>query len=291
MKRKGTVIFFIFPASVVLAFIVLYPIFQTFLLSFQHKVLISPENDRFIGFGHYIEIFKSAVFLHSIFITIIFAFTSVFLKLTFGMIGALMLRVKSKASTFYLSIFMIPWLIPSVVAALTWRWILHDQFGILNYVLETLNLIDVKINWLGTPILALLAVIVVDTWTGLPFIIIVCLAGLQTIPKEWYEASNIDGANALQQFLYITLPGMKHIILVMGTLSFIGTFNSFNIIYTLTGGGPANATNTLVLYIYQMAFTNYDFGMAAALSVVTFIFIMSVVIMYRKKLDKEGEFI
>lgn len=280
---------FIFPALFVLLCIVLYPLLHTLWLSLQNKVLIAPNQDEFVGFNQYIEVFHSADLLHSLWITIIFTLTSVAMKLVLGMIGALLLQVKSKATKVYWSIFMIPWLIPSVVAALIWRWILHDQYGILNQVLLNFNLIDTKIAWLSDSILALISVILVDVWVGLPFMIIVCLAGLNTIPKEWYEAAMVDGASFLQRFRYITLPGMKPILLVIGILSLIGTFNSFNIIYTLTGGGPVNATTTLVIHIYQMAFTNYDFGMASTLSALTLIIIFILISLYRKALDKEGD--
>ncbi|MBP3950969.1 carbohydrate ABC transporter permease [Bacillus suaedae] len=280
---------FIFPALFVLLCIVLYPLLHTLWLSLQNKVLIAPNQDEFVGFNQYIEVFQSADLLHALWITIIFTLTSVAMKLVLGMIGALLLQVKSKATKIYWSIFMIPWLIPSVVAALIWRWILHDQYGILNQVLLNFNLIDTKVAWLSDSILALISVILVDVWVGLPFMIIVCLAGLNTIPKEWYEAAMVDGASFLQRFRYITLPGMKPILLVIGILSLIGTFNSFNIIYTLTGGGPVNATTTLVIHIYQMAFTNYDFGMASTLSALTLLIIFILISLYRKALDKEGD--
>ncbi|MGM0904075.1 MAG: carbohydrate ABC transporter permease [Bacillota bacterium] len=281
---------FILPAFLVLGIVVIYPLLHTFYLSLQHKVLIQPMKDSFIGLDNYQQLFTSAATWKYIWITMIFTGASVFLKLTIGLGAALLLNVKEKASKFYTSVLMIPWFIPSVVASLIWSWILHDQFGVLNHVLRSVGLIDENIVWLGEKGLALIAVILVDVWVGLPFMTIVLLAGLKTIPKEQLEAASIDGAHFLQKLWFIILPGMKHVLVVMGTISLIGTFNSFNIIYTLTGGGPVNATNTLVIHIYRTAFTDYNFGMASALAVFTFFIILLLVLFYRKKLDSKGEY-
>ncbi|MDQ0252663.1 multiple sugar transport system permease protein [Evansella vedderi] len=292
MKKRESLtgVFFILPALLVLFIVVFYPLAWTFWLSLQQKILIAPHRDQFLGLGHFQTIFSSGEIWDFLVITLIFTISSVLLKIIFGMIGALLLHQSYPGTKVYWSLFTIPWLIPSVVAALIWRWMLHEQFGIVNQVLISVGVLETPIPWLSRELLALVAVILVDAWVGLPFMIIVCLAGLKTIPEQWYEASRVDGANAFQQFVYITLPGMKAILLVMGTLSFIGTFNSFNIIYTMTGGGPVNATNTLVIHIYRTAFTEYNFGMASALAVVTFIFISFFVLYYRRLLDKEGEF-
>jgi multiple sugar transport system permease protein len=281
---------FILPAFLVLAIVVLYPLLHTFYLSLQHKVLIQPMKDRFIGLDNYQQLFTSATTWKYIGITVIFTSASVFFKMVVGLGSALLLNVKGKAAKIYTSVLMIPWFIPSVVASLIWSWILHDQFGVLNHVLRSIRLIDENIVWLGEKGLALIAVILVDVWVGLPFMTIVLLAGLKTIPKEQLEAASIDGAHFLQKLWFIILPGMKHVLIVMGTISLIGTFNSFNIIYTLTGGGPVNATNTLVIHIYRTAFTDYNFGMASALAVFTFFIILLLVLFYRKKLDSKGEF-
>ncbi|OIJ12332.1 hypothetical protein BKP35_10720 [Anaerobacillus arseniciselenatis] len=289
-RESLTGLLFILPALLVLCVVVFYPLTWTFWLSLQEKILISPVNDQFVGLAHFQKIFTDANLWKYIWITLVFTISSVAIKVVFGMIGALLLHQNYPGTKVYWSLFTIPWLIPSVVAALIWRWMLHEQFGIINQVLISIGVIDTQIPWLSREFLSLVSVIVVDAWVGLPFMIIVCLAGLKTIPEQWYEAAKVDGANSLQQFSNITLPSMKTILLVMGTLSFIGTFNSFNIIYTMTGGGPINATNTLVIYIYRTAFTQYNFGLASALAVITFMIISIIVIYYRRLLDREGEF-
>ncbi|WP_202078840.1 carbohydrate ABC transporter permease [Caldalkalibacillus salinus] len=285
-QRAG--VLFILPALLVLLTVVLYPIIHTLYLSLQSKILIAPQRDQFVGIQNYMNVLSDPEMLSYVWITVVFTVSSVVLKLILGLCGALLLNVKRKGTKVYWSIFMIPWLIPSVVAALIWRWMLHDQFGIVNHVLLQVGLIEHRIAWLSDQALALLSVIIVDAWVGIPFMIVVLLAGLNTIPREWYEAAMVDGANAWQRLIYITLPGLRPMLLVMGTLSFIGTFNSFNIIYTMTGGGPVGSTRTLIIHTHQLAFTEYDFGLAATVSVLTLIFILISTYTYRRKLVQEG---
>ncbi|UTR12680.1 sugar ABC transporter permease [Evansella sp. LMS18] len=291
MRKKDnlTGFLFILPALIVLLTVVFYPLLWTFWLSFQEKILIAPQRDGFIGVEHYQGIFQSDVFWRFLGITLIFTLSSVAIKIIFGLVGALLLNKNHPGTNVYWSILVIPWLIPSVVGALIWRWMLHEQFGIINRVFVHLGVLESAVPWLSREFTALLSVIIVDAWVGLPFMIIVFLAGLKTIPSTLYEAAKVDGAGFFQQLRFVTIPGLKSVLLVMGTLSLIGTFNSFNIIYAMTGGGPVNATNTLVIHIYRTAFTQYNFGLASALAVVTFIIISCFVIFYIRQLDKEGE--
>ncbi|WP_170145259.1 carbohydrate ABC transporter permease [Ammoniphilus oxalaticus] len=291
MKRKDQLYgwLFVLPALLVLVAVILYPLLNTIFLSLQQKVLIAPSKDGYIGLDHYGRLLRDTQVRKYMINTLVFTCCSVALKMIIGMIGALLLNTKRKGAKVYWSIFMIPWLAPSVVAALVWKWILHDQFGILNQVLRQIGLLDHQVAWLSDPLLAFIAVVVVDAWVGVPFMIVVLLAGMQTIPREWYEAAVVDGANRWRRFLHITLPGLKPIVIVMGTISLIGTFNSFNIIYTMTGGGPIDSTTTMALHIHRTAFTNYDFGYASALSVVTFVLIMGVATFYIRRLQMKGE--
>ncbi|WP_180994320.1 carbohydrate ABC transporter permease [Bacillus sp. Marseille-P3661] len=289
-QEQRTGFLFVLPALIVLALVVLYPLMYTFYLSFQHKVLIQPNKDGFVGLANYIEIFSSGATWKFVGTTLIFTLSSVTLKLAVGLFAALLLNKNYSGVKFYSSLLMIPWFIPSVVASLIWSWILHDQFGILNQALQSLHLIEGNIVWLGDKTLALIAVVLVDVWVGLPFMTVVFLGGLKTIPKEMLEAAEIDGANYLQKLIYVIIQSLKNVFIVMGTISLIGTFNSFNIIYTLTGGGPVEATNTLVIHIYRTAFTEYNFGLSSTLAVFTFIIIIFLVLFYRKRLDEEGTY-
>ena len=162
---------------------------------------------------------------------------------------------------------LIPWAIPQVVVAILWTWILDGQYGYLNYYLEELGWINEAIRWLSDPSLAFVATAFVDAWIGVPLIAMIFLSGLNGIPESLYEAAKVDGANSLQRFLHITLPNLKKIILIALTLTTIWTFNAFNVIYVLTGGGPMGGTETVMIKIYKEAFGKYDLGMSSTLSV------------------------
>ncbi|MGZ4135891.1 MAG: carbohydrate ABC transporter permease, partial [Tumebacillaceae bacterium] len=207
--------------------------------------------------------------------------------LVFGMLGALLLNVKMRGSTWVRSFYMLPWLVPSMVAALVWRWIFNDQFGIANEMLHRLGLPHVA--WLSQDACAMFCVILVDVWRGLPLMTLLLLAGLQAIPQETLEAAMIDGAGVWLRFWRMTLPQMRSVLLMAGTLSLIGTFNSFNIIYVLTGGGPAHATDILVTYVFRLAFSAFDFGYAATLSIVIVVLLTILTSLYGSLLNRREE--
>jgi len=200
------------------------------------------------------------------------------------MLGALLLNVKMRGAAWVRSFYMLPWLVPSVVAALVWRWIFNDQFGIANEMLRRIG--GPAVNWLGEAGSAMFAVILVDVWRGLPLMTLLLLAGLQTIPRDTIEAAMIDGAGARHRFLRVVLPQMRTMLVMAGTLSLIGTFNSFNIIWVMTGGGPAHATDILVTHVFRTAFQGFDFGLAAALSVLIILCITLLTAVYRRLLER-----
>jgi multiple sugar transport system permease protein len=169
------------------------------------------------------------------------------------------------------------------------RWIEHPQYGYLNAVLIELGVIDQGTGVLGNPDIAWLGVVVADIWIGTPFMAIIFLAGLQSIPQELYEAAAIDGAERWQQFRYITLPQLKSVILIATLLSTIWTFVSFDTIWTITGGGPINTTSTLVIWIYQVGLENGNLGRGAAFSVIGFLFLLAFAVVYLRVYTRGGE--
>jgi multiple sugar transport system permease protein len=176
-------------------------------------------------------------------------------------------------------IFILPWAIPNIVVAWLMRMYLQPRFGLANQLIawfgNTLGIHEghFLLDWLGNATTALLTVSLIITWKGLPFVILVLLAGLQSIPREQGEAARIDGANAWQEFRYITLPSLKLIILVVTIFRVIGTFNSFDLVWLLTGGGPGNATRVLAVEVYNRAFVSYQMGRAASLTTLMFLFL------------------
>ncbi|MGB8956965.1 MAG: sugar ABC transporter permease [Tumebacillaceae bacterium] len=274
------------PALLILGLVILYPLVNTLWLSFQHKVLIRPRQDGFAGLANYLKAWSDPDVRAATVNTLLFTLSSVAAKMVLGMIGALLLNVKMRGAGWVRSFYMLPWLVPSVAAALAWRWILNDQFGIANEMIKRMG--GSTVNWLSEAGSALFSVVLVDVWRGLPLMTILLLAGLQAVPRDSLEAAMIDGAGAWQRFWRVTLPQMRAILFMSGTLSLIGTFNSFNIIYVMTGGGPAHATDILVTHVFRVAFQRFDFGMASTLAVLIIALIALLTRAYGRMLNGRG---
>jgi multiple sugar transport system permease protein len=278
---------FLTPALLILGLVILYPLLNTVWLSFQHKVLIRPDQDSFVGFENYVQALADPEVRTAGLHTIVFTVCSVGVKVVLGMLGALLLNVQMRGASWVRAFYMLPWLVPSVVAALVWRWIFNDQFGIANALVTTFG--GSAVNWLGQDTTAMAAVILVDIWRGLPLMTLLMLAGLQMIPRETIEATLIDGASAWQRFWRVVLPLMRPTLIMAGTLSLIGTFNSFNIIYVMTGGGPAHATEILVTHVFRVAFQNFNFGSGGALAMLILVLITILTGLYQRLLSGRGE--
>jgi multiple sugar transport system permease protein len=236
------------PAGLFLLGVVGWPILETFRLS----LYLSPADstvETYVGLQHYVEIFQSDIFYQLLWQTGRWVLVGVAGKTLLGLLIAVHLKGDIRGRKFFRTAFLIPWGIPYAISAVVFRWIEHPQYGYLNAILLELGLIDQGIGILGSPDIAWLGVVVADIWIGTPFMAIIFLAGLQSIPEELYEAAAIDGAEKWEQFRYITIPQLKSVILIATLLSTIWTFVSFDTIWTMTGGGPINTTSTLVIWI------------------------------------------
>ena len=250
---------------------VAYPIGRIVYLSFTQNILTRPElGVSFIGLANYVQLFSSAEFWVTMGRTALWTFLSVAGKTVLGFGIAWLLAKEMGFKKVYIFLLLIPWATPMVVAAVAWRWIFDGQFGMLNYILVQTNIITEHIIWLGEAATAFIATAITDMWIGLPFMVLVLLAGLQSVaPRS--ESAAIDGANAFHQLRRIILPVMKPIILVATTLSTIWTFNSFGVIWPMTRGGPVDATRTLVVDAYIRApFGAFDLGRGATIAVCYF---------------------
>lgn len=168
---------------------------------------------------------------------------------------------------------MIPWAIPTVVSARMWEWIYNPEYGLLNYLLKEVGLLNNALNWLGHPFWTLPAIILADVWKTTPFAALLIYAGLQAIPEELYEAAKIDGAGALRRLIHITLPLIFPIILIVGVFRTMDAFRIFDLIYVMTGGGPANISETMSVYAYKLLFQTLQFGYGSAVSIIMFLII------------------
>ena len=261
---------------------VVYPFTSAIWISFQAKQAGTPG--RFIGLDNYVELLASPVFRTIVGNTVVYTGLAVAIKFVLGLTAALVLSQARPANQVWRTILFVPWAIPTVVAALNWRWVYDEFSGMLNHVLMGLGLTHNVVAWLAHPQLALWAVVAVAVWTGSPFYTMSFLAGLQAIPKELYEAARLDGASALQEFRYVTVPGMQAIFLVTVMLSMVFTSTSLVVVNILTNGAPAERTNILPNFSYNLAMGTGRLGIASAVNMIFFPLLILVIVGISRRL-------
>lgn len=262
------------PALLLLLLIFAYPICRAFWLSLYAKNLGTQLQPVFSGFNNYLRMAFDGRFWQSLQNTTIFTAVSVTLELVLGMGIALVLNQSFPGRGAVRTIAIIPWALPTALIALAWAWIFNDQFGVINDILLRLGVIESPLTWLGDPALAMAAIIAADVWKATPFISIILLAGLQSIPQDFYEAHAMDGASPWQSFRDITLPLLMPQILIALVFRFAQAFGMFDLAKVMTGGGPAGATEMVSIYVYATVMRYLDFGYGSALVVVTFVLLV-----------------
>jgi multiple sugar transport system permease protein len=261
-----------------LSLVTIYPVFYVLYLSLQRRLLIF-DIARFVGLDNYLFLLRDDRFWNALKNTVYFTAVSVSLELAAGLCIALLLSRQMRFRGAIRAIVLVPWAIPTVVSARMWEWIYNTDFGILNHVIGS------KINWLGSPALALNAAIFMDVWKTTPFVAILLMAGLNVIPHDLYRAAKVDGAGTWAVFRKVTLPLLKPVILVVLVFRTLDAFRVFDAVYVLTGGGPANTTETLSVYAYKVLFQTLQFGYGSALSVMVFLCVGGMSIFYVKLLS------
>jgi multiple sugar transport system permease protein len=256
---------FIAPIVILMTLFIAWPFIKALYTSMTIRNMTT-RQDVFVGFNNYIRLYSDPFYHQAVLATIKYTVGSISVKLLFGMCAALLLHNQRRWRNLLTGLVLLPWIVPSVVQALTWKSVLDPLFGGLNPILMALGLIDRSIGWLSEPQTAMAAVIAVNVWAGIPFFTVNILAGLASIDKEMYEAAEIDGANVWQQFLHITLPSLRYVIAVATLLSTIWTFNGFETIWLLTHGGPANITKVYSIMAYQKAIGSLQFGPGTAVA-------------------------
>ena len=268
------------PSVVVTLAIVFVPMLQAIWMSLHQYVLFRPKAIQWIGIQHFLKILDDEVFWISLQHTVVWISLTVPAQLLLGLLTALLLNQHFFWRPLARALVIIPWALPSVVISLMWVWIYDANFGILNEFLLRLKLISYSIPWLADPDTALYAIILTLTWQGFPFFAVMILAGLQAIPRTYYEAAAIDGASVIQQFFYITIPGIAGVIFTSVLLRIIWVANSLDVIFVMTGGGPGYATHTLPLYAFVEARTSLDYGYGSALAVTFSLLLTILVVLY-----------
>jgi len=268
---------FLAPTLLFLAAVIVLPLIHAFWTSFQR---IRGLNSTFVGFANYVRVLEDEAFWHALRVSLGFVSISVAAHVVLGLLLALALNQITFARTALRVLFLTPWMVAAAVGATIWLWLLEPQFGVLNYILMSAGIIATPVAWLGTPGTAFAAVTTVEIWRGVPFIMLLTLAGLQTIPAEQYEAAEIDGATSWQKFRHITLPNLKYLLVVASTLDIINVVRHYDIIGIMTGGGPAGATEVLPALLYNTAFRANRFGEAAAIGVLLLLMVLIFAAMY-----------
>ncbi len=270
-QERQTGWWLVMPALLLLLLIYAYPILRSFWLSLFTQNLGTELNPVFTGLENYRRMALDGRFWQSIGNTTWFTLISVALELVIGLGMALVLNQAFRGRGLVRTVALLPWALPTALIATTWTWIFNDQFGVWNDLLLKLGLIQTGVNWLGDPNWAMWTVIAADVWKTTPFIAILLLAGLQSIPADLYEAHALDGASSWQSFVRITLPLLMPQILIAALFRVAQAFGIFDLVQVMTGGGPGGATETVSLYIYATIMRYLDFGYGAALVVVTFL--------------------
>jgi multiple sugar transport system permease protein len=252
------------PTVLILIGLVLYPFFYAIWLAFSDKAVGSPG--QFVGTRNFAYVLGWPQFSAAIVNTAVFTVSAVALKFVLGMAVALVLNQRIRGRNFFRAFLLLPWVMPAFVVYLVWRWLYDPLSGLINYALIDLGLIASPIAFLSDRDTAMTSVIIAHAWRNFPFYAISFLAGMQTISQELYDSAQVDGASRVQQFRYITLPGLYHIIGVVLLLTTIQTANAFEPVYLLTGGGPSDATMVYTMLVYVMGMVNLRLGEAAAVS-------------------------
>lgn len=272
----------ILPSLVVLFAIGIVPILITVSYSFQYKVLTDPLSTHFVGLENYITLFKNNIFMESSKNTMIFAILSIAFQMAIGLAGALLMSNARRGVGLVRTAILIPWAIPGIIVAYMFSFMFNDSLGVINQLLQTVGLIDAPVAWLTNRGTAMLAVVLADTWKQFPYVALMLLAGLQTIPGELYESAKVDGAGRFRIFLSITLPNLKGVLLIVLLFRTMGAIRIFDIIFGITGGGPGNSTATLLYQAYKYLFGDMNFGLGSALSTIITLIILLLSVLYIK---------
>jgi multiple sugar transport system permease protein len=273
---------FVAPALIYITLTMLYPVFSNLRMSF-YDVNVSTflaNNAPFVGLGNYSKVIGDSVFQHALGLSLLFTSGSLLFQFTIGFALALFFSRPFPGNGILRALLLLAWMLPTVVSGSIFRWMLDGSFGIINFILQGLGLLQGTRFWLTDPNTALIGTIVANIWVGIPFNMILLLPGLQSISPSLYEAASIDGASGWQSFRFVTLPLMRPVALSVLLLGIIYTFKVFDLVYVMTGGGPVDATTVLPIYVFNLSFSFFRFGEGAATAILLLLGLTVVAIGY-----------
>jgi multiple sugar transport system permease protein len=267
--RKGIAWFI--PSAVLIAGVWVYPVLRTFALGFCRMDLATSFRAEFTGLDNFSRLLADSRFHGSLWMTALFTLTTVAIEFAAGLALALCADAGIRGRNVVRTMLLLPWTLPTAVIAVLWAWIFNDQYGILNALLLRTGILASPVSWLGDPTAPFWALVIADTWKTTPFVFLILLAGLQGIPRDLYEAIEIDGGGAWAKFRRITWPFLSRYVFVAVVFRVIQAFSVFDLVYVMTGGGPGGTTETVSMYAYQTMMRYLDFGYASALATATVI--------------------
>jgi ABC-type sugar transport system permease subunit len=280
--------FLLLPAGLIMAVVSIYPLVRSFWISLLTWDLAKPNlAHTFNYFANYTWVLSDPTFWQSARVTAFFVLGAVVLEIGFGLGIALLLNRDFRGRNLVRMLALLPWAVPGVVNGIMWKWVLNPSYGALNGLLFSLGIIDQYVIWLGNPTTALVMGILADVWKETPFIMLLLLAALQTIPDDLYEAAKVDGANFLQSFRHITIPLIQPTLFVAITLRTIWALKSFDLIYTLTAGGPSGGTTVIGFYTYLKTFVSLNLGRGSAAAYLMTAVVAILVVLYQRALYRE----
>ncbi len=268
------------PAAIVMSVILIWPIAQGILLGFFNTRILNYNAGRYIGLANYEVLLSDPFFWNSLKVTVYYGVASMSCTYVLGLSFALLLNRSLPLRGIIRTIFILPWAVPEVVAVLIFIWMLDAQYGVINYFFVEAGFLDAPAAWLAQADLAMPALVLITSWHQFPLALLILLAGLQTIPREEYEAAMVDGAGAFSRFIHVTLPGLRSVNVILILILILNSFRRVTMIYAMTGGGPARATETLSILTYNTAFTYQKIGYAAAIGTVLLLILLVFSLVY-----------
>lgn len=288
LSRHRVPYLLLLPSVLYLVSFTIYPILNVFYLSLTDLHLVKSLVPRFIGLRNYAELLRDDPDFRGIFLnTFIWTFGSTALQFILGLATSLILNARLPARGFWRGIMLVPWVTPIVVVGIIWRWIYDGSYGLLNYYLSAFGIIDRYIVWLGESHTVWPALLLASLWKGYPYMCLMLLAGLQTIPQDVYEAADVDGASGFRRLWSITLPLLKPVAGIVTLVALVLTWNNFQMIWVITEGGPAYATSVLATYVYTKGFVFFQLGSGSAVAGLSTLVVLVLCVLYARTLRLE----
>jgi multiple sugar transport system permease protein len=293
-QRQGFWLLLMLPALAFLVVSQFYPLLDTARVSLFDDRPTRPGPAEFVGLDNYVELLtEDRRFWTIVRSSFIWMIGSTLLQMVLGTAAAMVLNLNLRLRALWRGLLMVPWVTPVVVVAIIWRWMFDGRpGGLINFYLERAGAIDDPIVWLASDTWVWPVLLLASTWKGLPFVALIVLAALQSVPKDVLEAAEVDGANRVQRFRYVTLPHLRPTLFVTGLIALVTVWFKFELIWALTKGGPGFATSILPTYVYQQAFRDFDFGMGGAVATIAMVLLLLFVglyaLLFRQRRTREG---